>query len=348
MWLAGLGAALATIGSALLSWSTATAHTTEQATEVLRPQLEGLARRLGSAAGQIKRAVADCDAGLTEEDVSFALISQGAGSLYGIVADIQLLTQTNFNSETLVETTVRIDDLASRLLREGPSNASDEERAEMADELRTLIEQVRTTVRPSSAHREKVEEKVACPYCDTMNRVSLGVAVGDSAGMLCERCGDQLHVHRRSDQTPFVRGEGPNAASRLAGEEEAVRGLAMRLSRTGTPLLSSEQYEVFFDVAAEVFSEGTGHFTWTSKAIRDRCTERGNPIARSAVNFLLNGLRYQGIQFSGETTAAVLALAIRENVRGLCKQSGITLTDSEFTGTLSTWIRSNTDGSQTK
>jgi drug/metabolite transporter (DMT)-like permease len=52
-WQPAVGNLLSVVGGILLSWSTATVRTVQQAREILKPQLEAVNRHLGTVSSQI-------------------------------------------------------------------------------------------------------------------------------------------------------------------------------------------------------------------------------------------------------------------------------------------------------
>lgn len=63
---------------------------------------------------------------------------------------------------------------------------------------------------------------------------------------------------------------------------------------TDMPYLMPEHYALLFREIAREVNERGYQMTRTSRTVRDRCIERGAPIARSHVNFVLTGLSYVG------------------------------------------------------
>jgi hypothetical protein len=66
---------------------------------------------------------------------------------------------------------------------------------------------------------------------------------------------------------------------------------------TDMPYLSPEQYAVLSQEIAREITEDGFALTRTSKAVRDRMADRGVPIARAQVSFVLKGLLYSGYSF---------------------------------------------------
>jgi hypothetical protein len=79
--------------------------------------------------------------------------------------------------------------------------------------------------------------------------------------------------------------------------------------------------------------------TRTSKTVRDRCVERGAPVARSHVNFVLIGISYTGYRFGSEQQEDPLVLGqhFLRNVESLCQTAQMDLTEADY-GQLQYWI----------
>lgn len=78
--------------------------------------------------------------------------------------------------------------------------------------------------------------------------------------------------------------------------------------------------------------------TRTSKTVCDRCVERGAPIARSHVNFVLIGLSYAGHRFEGrEQAAEQLGDLLVANPLNLCPAAQMNLSETDL-GHLRAWI----------
>jgi hypothetical protein len=115
-------------------------------------------------------------------------------------------------------------------------------------------------------------------------------------------------------------------------EELAAFGRRVN-SVTGTPLLTPDGYTLVFGMLEEELRDSQYFLTATSRAVRDRCIERGRPVPRRAINFILQGLTYAGHKFEANPlndTAAVFAEVFKENVLTLCKNAQLVLSDDEL------------------
>ena len=108
---------------------------------------------------------------------------------------------------------------------------------------------------------------------------------------------------------------------------------------TDTPYLMPEHYALLLQELAREVNERGYHMTRTSKTVRDRCVERGAPIARSHVNFVLIGLGYMGHRFGQDLPERpeVLGEALVQNTINLCRRAQLEL-DPEDTTRIREWI----------
>jgi hypothetical protein len=213
-----VGGALAAFGGALLSWSTASVNTPEQARQILKADLENLSRRLATAAGQISQAVQSVRSEQYDADVGFALISQATAVLYGLVNDIQVMAGSQFSAENLIITVDRCEEMADNLQERlsllTPEIGNSNERAEgslneIRDELDSMRMQLQSARREiQNPKRQSVVENIECPDCGTLIPHKLGLVAGDSAAPHCFNCGARFHAHRRSDGTFFTKTMG--------------------------------------------------------------------------------------------------------------------------------------------
>lgn len=108
--------------------------------------------------------------------------------------------------------------------------------------------------------------------------------------------------------------------------------LAQKINRlTDTPYLLPEHYAVLLRELAREINENGYQMTRTSKTVRDRCVERGAPIARKHVNFALTGISYAGHRFGEDTeTVEQLTEALVRNTINLCRRAQMDLGDHEI------------------
>jgi NYN domain-containing protein len=99
---------------------------------------------------------------------------------------------------------------------------------------------------------------------------------------------------------------------------------------TGAPALTSRQYARIFESLSEQLLQEPYQLTATSKAVRDRCVEAGEPISRQEINFVLKGIAYrQGFAPTAPSDPRSLAVAFAENVLGLTSAAQLELTEGE-------------------
>jgi hypothetical protein len=108
---------------------------------------------------------------------------------------------------------------------------------------------------------------------------------------------------------------------------------------TDTPYLMPEHYALLLRELAREINERGYQMTRTSKTVRDRCVERGAPIARSHVNFVLIGISYTGHRFGQDSPerAEVLGEALVQNTINLCRRAQLDIDDDE-TAQIQRWI----------
>ncbi len=95
---------------------------------------------------------------------------------------------------------------------------------------------------------------------------------------------------------------------------------------THSPRLTSVQFKTLFEeLAADIRSQPFS-LTGTSISVRNRTAERGTPVGRGAVNFVLQGLLYSGVNLKEQTPEATeLAIATRDNLIYLCRAAQMEL-----------------------
>lgn len=116
--------------------------------------------------------------------------------------------------------------------------------------------------------------------------------------------------------------------------------LARKVHRlTETPYLIPEHYALLFQELAREINENGYQMTRTSKTVRDRCVERGAPVARSHVNFVLIGIGHTGYRFGGQEREYPLRLAEKlvENTVDLCRTAQLSLNEKEV-ARIRAWI----------
>jgi len=122
---------------------------------------------------------------------------------------------------------------------------------------------------------------------------------------------------------------------------EELDAFARRVNRvTGTPLLTPDGYGLVFGSLQEELRDNDYFLTATSRAVRERCIERGSPVPRKAINFILQGITYAGHRFKENPlsdTAEIFAGVFKDNVLKLCKGAQLVLSEDELE-LLSQWI----------
>jgi hypothetical protein len=101
---------------------------------------------------------------------------------------------------------------------------------------------------------------------------------------------------------------------------------------TDIPYLMPGHYALLFREIAREVNERGYQMTRTSRTVRDRCIERGAPIARSHVNFVLTGLSYVGHRIGGmgkPEEPEELARLMVKNAINLCESAQFDLNQEE-------------------
>ena len=111
-----------------------------------------------------------------------------------------------------------------------------------------------------------------------------------------------------------------------------IAPLARRISNlTEAPYLMPEHYALLFRELAREVNEAGYQMTRTSKTVRDRCVERGAPIARSHVNYILVGINYSGHRLGANPpeNPRILAEKVVENTINYSRTAQIELNTSD-------------------
>jgi len=133
--------------------------------------------------------------------------------------------------------------------------------------------------------------------------------------------------------------EPAERADQFAASYPALADLAQKVHRlTDTPYLLPEHYALLLRELAREINEHGYQMTRTSKTVRDRCVERGAPIARSHINFVLIGLSYAGHRFDKpEQRPEQMGEILLANTLNLCHAAQMNLSDDE-TQQIRQWI----------
>jgi hypothetical protein len=121
------------------------------------------------------------------------------------------------------------------------------------------------------------------------------------------------------------------------GDAEPDDVIARVCRVTHTPHLTPAQFAALFEHLAEAVD---GHETLNRLGadVRERTTAAGEPVSRRAVNFVIQGLVYAGHDLRADAlTPQELAAAWRANLRTLCEQAGLHLTDDDEAA-LDRWV----------
>ncbi|MCU1568872.1 MAG: hypothetical protein JWQ56_3809 [Pseudarthrobacter sp.] len=116
----------------------------------------------------------------------------------------------------------------------------------------------------------------------------------------------------------------------LPSEVESLPAIEEQVTRvTDIPALSDTQYRQVFLSLAEKSRETTNR-NELAKMVRDECLAANKPVARAAVNSIIQGLIYAKITLNGEVNATELASAWTKNVEGMCRVAGLQFDNDEI------------------
>jgi len=147
-------------------------------------------------------------------------------------------------------------------------------------------------------------------------------------------------LHAAPEPANRFAGEDGRRTDEFAEQDPELASLAQKVHRlTDTPYLLPEHYALLLHELAREINEHGYQMTRTSKTVRDRCVERGAPIARSHINFVLIGLSYAGHRFEAkvEQKPEQLGEALVANTLNLCHAAQMNLSDDE-TALIRRWI----------
>lgn len=108
---------------------------------------------------------------------------------------------------------------------------------------------------------------------------------------------------------------------------------------TDMPYLLPEHYALLLQELAREINDRGYQLTRTSKTVRDRCVEKGAPVARSHANFVLIGIGYTGYRFGKDLPEDPVRLgrALVQNVLNLCRAAQFDPSEGEA-AQISDWI----------
>ena len=119
----------------------------------------------------------------------------------------------------------------------------------------------------------------------------------------------------------------PEPSSLASDARPAIEEQVTRV--TDVPALSAEQFrQVFLSLAAKL-RDHSGNRSELARSVRDDCVAAGQPVSRSAVNFVIQGVVYAGGSLAEEISAAELAAAWTRNVEELCRLALMEFDDAE-------------------
>ncbi|UZP67737.1 NYN domain-containing protein [Desulfovibrio mangrovi] len=146
-----------------------------------------------------------------------------------------------------------------------------------------------------------------------------------------------------------ARHEEPEETSARADFRDAYPELyefAVRVHRlTDVPLLMPEHYKQLLGLIVEEVNANGFFLTNTSRSVRDKCVERGIPVGRAHVNFVLVGITRGGYPLAEQSGVNIkdVAKAFMRNVKDLCNRTQFDLSEEELK-LLMQWIMPRENG----
>ena len=154
---------------------------------------------------------------------------------------------------------------------------------------------------------------------------------------LSNRTPGYIYDPRRHELPADVPTDGGGVASQAPADpfllhHPDLAPLARTISRlTDMPYLMPEHYALLFQELAQEINTHGYERSRTSRTVRDRCVEKGAPVARSHVNFVLTGITHVGHSFGqdGPEDIGGLREAVIANTLNLCASAELELSDAE-------------------
>jgi hypothetical protein len=214
-----LGNLLSALGGVLLSWSAARLSSKEAAADILRPQLSAIARQLVTVSGQISKAVNDARSGELDSSIALEMVSQASRIMYTSVNEIHVVLSQRVESQELLETAQRVEELATLLAGSAP-HEQDLVESELKDAVADLREQIQNLdtrtgglrLKPKPVSKSRPEDlesiNIPCPGCKVDTPVVIGRVFASSAMGKCPSCSMPFHAHRAQDGSVFTKVPG--------------------------------------------------------------------------------------------------------------------------------------------
>ena len=138
----------------------------------------------------------------------------------------------------------------------------------------------------------------------------------------------------------------PADADEFDGQPHTLAAFAKRVFNvTGAPYLSPDDYSTLFDAISEAVKTAPFQIGTTSVIARELCGQRGCTISRQAIQFVIKGIGFGKHKLGDETVpheSLALAMAFRDNVRKLCANAQMVLSDKEL-ALLDAWLVGSPD-----
>lgn len=227
----------------------------------------------------------------------------------------------------------RMDDVATPSAVVGGQSAghTPEKIAAIADAIRTAVRAVdRPLVSASAAHAARAVDPTlkASAWCGTGSfRAFMARHVADLAYVGAPPPGYVFDPARHSPEDVGRRESGVE----LTALQEQI------CAATGAPALSRENYAHLFRALSAELHSAAFNRNETTKRVRDRLEAVGAPVGRNSVNFVINGLIFNGAALTTEIGVSDLAEGWLANLRTLCTNAQMMLSPSDQEA-LADWI----------
>lgn len=158
------------------------------------------------------------------------------------------------------------------------------------------------------------------------------------------------HAEAGLEQKEYASLIAARRADEFSSKYPILAPLAQKIHQlTDTPYLAPEHYALLLEELAREVNQRGYQMTRTSKTVRDRCVEKGAPVARSHVNFVLIGIYSTGYRLGadGLETAEKLGLTLVADVLNLCRTAQLELSEQEVSQ-VKEWIMGAMEADKTK
>jgi hypothetical protein len=134
---------------------------------------------------------------------------------------------------------------------------------------------------------------------------------------------------------------GPEPSERTGLPQSLAELIEKVTNVTGCPRLHPDEYRFLFGVVAEYPFEPEFNPNQTSADIRDICRNRGKPIGRANISFVLTAFRFRRYDLSTPNrNPSELATVFKQNIIDLCQNASLPLSPANI-DLLDEWLGSS-------